>query len=463
MPPPVPPYRHSGPRRDSSRPPRSDNPTPPAPREPPIAGANPQSPAANIPPATPEDAGAQGRMVPIRHTGDLPWVQLRNAIFHPNVFQKMIGRTGPNVTNGDLVTVYDRDGKLFGTGMFSGQSNIGLRMLSFDTTPIDESIIPLRLAAATRLRRETLDLDKVTDAYRVVHAEGDGLPGLIVDRLGDYAVIELFSFGMFRRRDEIAEELKMLLGVKEVLIRADLRIEEAEGFQVPGPKGATHERSADRKSTIVTENGIRFQVDLTHGHKTGFFCDQRDNRLRLTRYTPNAEILDLCSYSGGFGVYSATLGKAKHVTCVDLDEDAIALARRNANLNKVPPKMFETAHSDAFPYLRQLIANGKFFDVVILDPPKLIPSKEDFFEGRGKYFDLNKLGLQALKPGGMLVTCSCSGLLSPDEFFSVLRGAARSANRRVQVLETTGPGMDHPVMTDCPESSYLKCMWCRVL
>jgi len=329
-------------------------------------------------------------------------------------------------------------------------------MFSFDANPIDESIIPVRLAAAVRLRRDVLQLDKTTDAYRVVHAEGDALPGLIVDRLGDHAVMELFSFGMFRRRNEIAEELKMLLGVDTVLIRADERIEEAEGFQVPGPKGATADRSPDRKSTVITENGVRFQIDLTHGHKTGFFCDQRDNRLRLTHFTPGAEVLDLCSYSGGFGVYAMALGKAKHVTCVDLDEDAIALARRNANINKVPQKILRRRIQMRFRICGRSWRSPKTYDVVVLDPPKLIPTRDDFLEGRAKYFDLNKLGMQITKPGGTLLTCSCSGLLSAEEFLNVIRGAARSAGRRVQVVEATGPGADHPIMTDCPSRRTLR-------
>lgn len=405
----------------------------------------------------------QGRMVPIAHEGPLPWVQLRNAVFHPNIFRKMIGRIDEDAENGDLVRVYDRDGNVFGTGMLSLQSQIGLRMLTFDAAPVDETLLAARLAAAVRLRRDVLGLDATTTAYRVVHAEGDGLSGLIVDRLGDYAVAELFSFGMFRRREFLAEELKMLLGVSSVLFRADERIEQAEGFQLPGPPGATARRQADRKSTVITENRVRFQIDLTHGHKTGFFCDQRDNRLRLTHFTADADVLDTCSYSGGFGVYAALLGKARKVTCVDLDEDAIALARRNANLNQIPPAQFETVHADAFVYLRQMLANARAYDVVVLDPPKLVSSPEEFSEGRAKYFDMNKLALQAVKPGGMLVTCSCSGLVSGEEFFNIVRGAARSANRRVQVLERTGPGLDHPVMTDCPESAYLKCLWCRVV
>jgi 23S rRNA (cytosine1962-C5)-methyltransferase len=408
-------------------------------------------------------------MTPISHAGTLPWVQLRNALFHPSIFRKMVGRIDPKARNGDLVSVYDRDGQPFGTGLLSTQSQIGLRMLTFDAPPqpvqpVDESIIPARVAAAAALRRETLGLDKVTSAYRVVHAEGDGLPGLIVDRFEQYAVIELFSFPMYRRVDAIREELKRVLGVKEVLVRADLRVQANEGFVMAedAPGGAQVQRSPDRKSVVITENGVRFQVDLTHGHKTGFFCDQRENRLGLTEFTPGEEVLDLCSYSGGFGVYAAVKGKASAVMCVDLDEDAIALAQRNANLNKVPRTTLQTAHSDAFPFLRQAQGAGKSWGVVVLDPPKLIPTREDFEEGREKYFDLNRLALNVVKPGGTFVTCSCSGLLSPEEFFNVVRGAARGARRRVQVLRTTGPGADHPVMTDCPESSYLKCLWCRV-
>jgi len=408
--------------------------------------------------------GIHGRMVSIQHSGPLPWVQLRNAIFHPSIFRKMIGRMDPAVRNGDLVTVYDRDGTVFGTGLFSNNAQIGLRMLTFDAAPVDESLLETRLAAAVALRRAVLKLDATTNAYRVVHAEGDGLPGLIVDRLGDFAVIELFSYGMYRRSAAIAARLRELLGVQEVLIRADERVQEAEGFRLrQGPEGPQRQRSADRRSTVITENNVRFQIDLTHGHKTGFFCDQRDNRLRLAGYVKDAVMLDACSYSGGFGVYAAVLGQVQHVTCVDLDEDAIALAQRNANINKVPRGKFDTVHGDSFPYLRQMRENGKTFDVVVLDPPKLIPTREDFAEGRSKYFDLNKHALGVIKPGGMLVTCSCSGLVGADEFFNILRGAARSAGRRVQVLQSTGPGLDHPVMTDCPESAYLKCLWCRVL
>ena len=421
-------------------------------------------PARPFSPADAEGGTARSRMKAIQHAGPLPWVQLRNANFHPSIFKKMIGAMDGKAKNGDLVSVYDRDGALFGTGLLSRNASIGLRMVTFDATPFDEASLEGRVRAAVELRVKTLDLDQTTNAYRLVHAEGDGLPGLIVDRLGDYAVVELFSFPMFRRVEALKRVLLSYAMLKDVLVRADERMQDLEGFSLgaEAPQGAQAQRSADRRSTIITEHGVRFQIDLTHGHKTGFFCDQRENRMGLTQFTPGMSVLDLCAYSGGFGVYAATLGQAAAVTCVDLDEDAIALAQRNANLNKVPKGVLETAHADAFVYVRQMQQAVKKFDVVILDPPKLIRSQEEFDEGRLKYFDLNRLALTVIKPGGTLVSCSCSGLLSPEDFFTVLRGAARGARRRVQVLRQTGPGPDHPVMTDCPESGYLKCLWARV-
>lgn len=416
----------------------------------------------------------QGRMVPIRHTGPLPWVQLRNAALQVAIFRKMVGRLDPKARNGDLVTVYDRDGKVFGTGLLNIQSQIALRMVTFDETPFTENTLIQRLQAAIALRRDILKLDASTSAYRVVHAEGDGLPGLIVDRYGPYAVIELFSAAMYKRVKTLAATIRETLQLEEVLIRADERVQAMEGFVLPvqpgmgggggGGGGGGEGRSPDRRSTVVTENGLKFQIDLTYGHKTGFFCDQRDNRLALTQWTADAEVLDLCCYTGGFGVYAAALGKAKSVTCVDLDEKALSLAQRNANLNKIPRTQLETVHADLFPYLRQM-KEKRQPNIIVLDPPKLIPNRDSFFEGRGKYFDMNRLALELIKPGsgGILVTNSCSGLFSMSDFQDMLRTAARFANRQVQILRSSGPGLDHPFMVDAPESSYLKCVWCRVV
>src|SRR5271170_6941096 len=273
-------------------------------------------------PASEENSvpGPVGRMVAIKHSGPLPWVQLRNAAFSTSIFRKMVGRYSPAAQNGGLVSVYDRDGAAFGTGLLSTQSQIGIRMLSWGAEPLDELFLDRRLEAAVKLRREILKLDQITDAYRVAHAEGDGLPGLIIDRLANAAVVELFSMAMFQRRERISEILMKLLPIEYVQFRADELIQNAEGFRLE------NRDSRERNSQIITENKLRFQVDLAQGHKTGFFCDQRDNRLALTQFTADAQLLDMCCYSGGFGIYAAKLGGAANVTAVDLDENAIALA-----------------------------------------------------------------------------------------------------------------------------------------
>lgn len=388
----------------------------------------------------------------------LGWVQLRNAVFSTSIFKKMVGKTSHGLSAGELVTVYDRDGVIFGAGLFNPQSQIALRMVSFNEAEITESFLEQRLALAVELRRQTLKLDTTTNAYRVAHAEGDGLPGLIVDRLGDAAVVEIFSMAMFKRIGRIKQTLLELLPVTRVIFRSDEHIQRAEGFLL-----RQDDIRDGQTRGVVEENNLRFEVDLAAGHKTGFFCDQRDNRLALTRLTTDARMLDVCCYSGGFGIYAAAIGNARHITAVDLDENAVALAKRNAHLNRIPAGKYQSVHADGFAYLRQMKLNGQAYDVVVLDPPKLIAAREEFAEGRKSYFDFNKLAMGVVKPGGMLVTCSCSGLMDIAEFQNMLRGAARSAQRRLQILGTTGPGQDHPVMTEYLEGQYLKCLWCRVL
>lgn len=375
----------------------------------------------------------------------------------------MIASADPAARPGDLVAVYDKDRRLFGHAIYNPRSQIVLRMLRHGTEPIDEPFWRERLAAAVRLRRETLRLDEITDAYRLVHAEGDGLSGLVVERYADYLAFEVFALGMFQRVDLIARLLAEELGPPEAeeplrewkrVVRADRRTEELEGFRAPAPD------AEEARRVVIREHGIRFRVDLEAGHKTGFFCDQRDNRRAFAAFCRDATVLDLCCYTGGFGLAAKVVGRAGDVTSVDLDETALALARENANLNQV---RVGYVHADAFPYLRQMIANGRSYDAVVLDPPKLIPTREGFTDGRQRYLDLNKMALRLVRPGGVLLTCSCSGLLSPADFLDVIRQAARIAERRAVVFNLTGAASDHPIALDCPETAYLKAVWLRVL
>ena len=218
------------------------------------------------------------------------------------------------------------------------------------------------------------------------------------------------------------------------------------------------EIASDQVGTVKgREHGRRYEVNLATGHKTGFFTDQRENRQRLTEWVKGRRVLDLCCDTGGFAG-AAGLAGASEVTAVDLDEAAIAQARRNGNLNRL---RLDLVHADAFSWLRQMIQNGLQWPVVILDPPKLIfrGDGEDGAEGRRKYEDLNSLALQVLEPGGLLVTCSCSGLLPEEEFERLIVRAAHRQGRRLQFLDRTEAGKDHPVMSNCPESRYLKVFW----
>lgn len=394
-----------------------------------------------------------------------PWVRLKSVAYHPFIYRRMVGQIDPAAKPGDLVQVYDKQGALFGRGLLNPRSQIVVRMVTYGPRPVDDALWASRARRAVELRRR-LALDEVTDAYRVVHAEGDELGGLIVERYGDALVCEVFSLGMYQRLDSILPHICAALGrptrferpheVGEdwrVIVRADKRTEQLEGFHVPPAEG-------DTGTIVVREHGIRYRVDMVSGHKTGFFCDQRENRARLAPMCRDATVLDMCCYSGGFGLAAKVQGGAREVTSVDLDEQAIELAKQNANLNQT---RIQHVHADAFNYLRQMISIGRTFDVVVLDPPKFCPTRRDFEQATARYHDLNKLGMQVVGDGGLLLTCSCSGLISGGEFATITQRAARVAGRRLQHISTTGAAADHPVMMNCPESAYLKAIWYRVL
>jgi 23S rRNA (cytosine1962-C5)-methyltransferase len=412
--------------------------------------------------------GASGKTVEPPAGAESPWVLLRSASLHPFVYQKMVRRADAAARPGDVVAVYDKAGRFFGRGLYNPRSQIIVRMLTHDEVPVDAAFWRGRLERAVALRR-TLRLDEVTDAYRLVHAEGDGLSGLIAERFADHLVFEVFALGMYQRREELAGLLGEVLGPPgcldrpdkaspqwQVAMRADARIEGIEGFHVPD-----HGAVAGRATRVtIREHGVRYRVDFIGGHKTGFFCDQRDNRRRLAALCREAAVLDLCCYTGGFSLCAKQLGGAREVTGVDLDEKAIAIARENANLNQVRA---DFVYADAFTFIRQMLANGRQFDVVVLDPPKLATYRVEIDEGLRKYHDFNQLAVQMVRPGGVLLTCSCTGLVGRDVFRETVQRAGQRAGRALQLFDESGAAGDHPVMMNCPESAYLKALWFRVL
>jgi 23S rRNA (cytosine1962-C5)-methyltransferase len=384
----------------------------------------------------------------------VPWVRLKYFSYHPCIYPAMIKAVSPGAKPGELVTVYDRTGRRFGAGLYNPKARVPLRMLFHGDREFTEGDLTTLLDRALDLRLKQLDLPAHMDAFRVVHSDGDALSGLVVDKFSDVLCVQVHSLGIHQRIPQWLPRLHERLGTKRTIIEVEPNVAKWEGISVK--KFAQPEV----RSVKIREHGVRYEVDFEHGHKTGFFCDQRENRRRLAGFTKDKRMLDLCCYTGGFSLSAKVAGGATEVTGVDLDEKAIAQAKRNANLNQA---RIEWVHCDAFSWARQAQKNSRRFEVVVLDPPKLILSREDEFDGRRKYEDLNQLAVTLVENGGMLVTCSCSGLLSAEDFeAAVIRGAHR-AGRRLQFLDRTGAGEDHPVMSNCPESRYLKVLWARVL
>lgn len=368
----------------------------------------------------------------------------------------MLGAVSPDAEPGGLVHVYDKNGELFGAGFWNEKSRTPLRVVYHGRDQFSEKDLEKTLVKAVALRRDMFKLDEVTNAYRVVHGDSDGLGGLIVDKYADVLSIEVTTLGVWKRLPKWLPMLHKLCGTSRHVLHVDEGIAAMEGIDLND--GTV--KSDPVRLVKIRENNVTFEVDFAKGHKTGFFCDQRDNRLLFSTMVHQAKVLDLCCYSGGFSIFAKMLGGAAEVTGVDLDEKAIAMAKRNANINQ---QKIEFVHADAFVYARQMVRNGRMYDVVLLDPPKFIIGRDGYDEGIGKYHDLNMLGLQCLKPGGLFVTCSCSGLLSPSEFERVVIKAAQRQGRKLQILQMSGPGWDHPFLSTYPEGRYLKVLWAVAL
>ncbi len=366
---------------------------------------------------------------------------------HPNFFRKQCRKPKASLPAGSLVFVKDREGQPVGTGFYNSRSNIALRLLDHAKKPGGPSLILDLLDEALAFRRG-LDLAKKTDAYRLVHAEGDGMPGLILDRLGPWIVLELSAKGYEPYLEEIGERLLREFDDARLVLRVNRDAAKTEGFSVRD--------TPVQAEGLLEEYGIRYHFAPGQGHKTGFFCDQRDNRLLLRRQVQGKRVLDLCCHAGGFAL-NAAKGKAKHVEAFDLDEEAVALASANAKANKLP---IQVAQADAFEICRS--AKLKDTDFLILDPPKWIHSKGEREEGLRRYRDLNRLAFAGLRRGAQVLSCSCSGLLDEGGFLMVLREAAAQAKREIRILRCTGAGPDHPVSLACPETRYLKAIWMEI-
>lgn len=384
----------------------------------------------------------------------VPVVRLKNAwrSSHPWIFQKLVEKPAAKPRPGSIVDVVGVDGEWIGRGFYNGHSRIAVRILETrQEVPVDERWFARRIAEAVALRREVLKLDEVSDAWRVVHSEGDGLSGLVVDRYGDLLVVEFFAAGMFRHREWIYDALRAQFPGCRFHSFAEEHVQKQESFDFRD--------SAGTEPAIISEYGVKFRADPAGAHKTGFFADQRENRQWLSQHVAGKRVLDLCCNTGGFGVYAKVRG-AEEVVGVDIDEDVIAIAKGNARLNDVRLKFVQ---ADIFPYLRDAAVRGEQYDVVVLDPAKMTRDRDQVITALKKYLDMNKLALGVVKPGGLLATFSCTGLVAEQEFLDMLRRASFFSGRSIQILKVAGAGPDHPFMANAQESRYLKAVFCRVL
>ena len=386
---------------------------------------------------------------------DLAVVSLRGEkrFSHPWIFQKGIAKpNGKRPQNGSIVDIQDSEGMWVGRGIYNGHARIALRILTErEDERIDIEFFRRRIRAAVELRRTMLELDKVSNAWRVINSEGDGLSGLVVDKFDDLIVMEFFSSGMYRLKPVIQSVLVEFFPEARFYWFAEEHVQKQEAIDVRSPEIP--------KPMVIHEHGLKFQITPGGKHKTGFFVDQRDNRKFLSTLTPGKSVLDLCCNSGGFGVYARALGGATRVTGIDLDETAIALAQTNARLNKADN---EYIHVDMFHWLRESNENKTKFDVVVLDPAKLTRTREEVDKALRKYTDMNRLAIQATAPGGILLTCSCTGLVPESDFLESIRRAAYQAKRDVQIFRVSGAAGDHPWNVQVQEGRYLKAVWARV-
>lgn len=370
---------------------------------------------------------------------------------HPWIWSSQIRKPAPRLPPGSVVDIVDADERFVGRGFWNGHARIALRVLATDPDQaIDADFIAGRVARAVRLRREVLDLDASSDAWRVIHSEGDGLSGLVVDRYAGILVIEYFAAGMWRLRDVIEASLQQHFPGAAMYAFAERHVQKQESFDCND--------SAPPAPVEVHEHGLRFQAAPGSGHKTGFFADQRDNRRHFARLARNRRVLDLCCNAGGFAVHAMAAG-AREATGVDADDGILDIARANAETNNITVR-FEQA--DVFDWLKAARARGERFDAMVLDPPRLTRNRNDVKRALKKYFAMNRLALDALEPGGLLLTCSCTGLVSQADFMDMLRRVALHAGREMQILASAGAGADHPVSAVVPEGRYLKALFCRV-
>ncbi len=359
---------------------------------------------------------------------------------------------------GGLVDVKSSTGQFVARGYYNPRTDIAVRILTRDIEEaIDEDFLRRRIRSAVELR-QVFDSNK-TNTYRLINSEGDGLPGLIVDRFAELLVAQIHTFGIERLRSLLIDMLMEETETRGLLLRNDSQSRRREGLELEEPRVVA---GGVPMQVTVRENDVLFLIDPWQGQKTGFYLDQRDKREALRKYAHAKRVLNCFSYTGGFSVYAALTSDKTRVTSVDVSEPAIETARQQFILNGLDPNRHQFLIADVFDYLEQAQSMGEQFDVVVLDPPAFAKTQSARTQALKAYRRLNLLGMQVLRPGGILLTCSCSGVIGMDDLLGALSQSAQRLQRPVQLLETYTHGVDHPINIAMPETAYLKAVFCRV-
>ena len=378
--------------------------------------------------------------------------------YHPWVFSGAISHTDEDIEPGETVDLISSKGGLIARGAYSPNSQIRIRIWTWDLSEhVDERFIRNRIRRALAFREQHLDLNQIS-AYRIVYGEADDLPGFIADLYEDILVIQCTTYGAERWRDVLIDSLVEITGVKNVVERSDVDVRELEGL--PQRSGLLTGEVSSRLH-LIKENNLTFGVDVLGGQKTGFYLDQRNNRLWIRNIAKDKDVLDCFTYTGGFTI-SLLAGGAKSVVAVDSSRENLETANYNYKLNQLPPGRVEWVAGDVFKFLRYLRDKGEKFDLIVLDPPKFAPTTKHISKAARGYKDINLLGLKLLRQGGLLCTFSCSGGIGYELFQKIVAGAALDAGVRVRILKRFSQAVDHPILLNFPEGEYLKGMLLQV-
>lgn len=380
-------------------------------------------------------------------TGHHPWV-LSHSVIEPTL----------KLEPGAIVELVTPTGQWIGRGVYNPSSRIRVRLYQWESDKdLDEAWILGKLASAVAMRKSWMAAHGELAATRLVNSEGDGLSGLIVDQFGPYIVVQVTALAMMQWLEPILDWISSELSPTALILRVDEKTASNEGLSI---RDEAVRGQAPVEGFEIEENGVKLNIELSKSQKTGYYLDQRSNRLRAAKWIQSGPMLDVCTYLGGFSLAACRWGKPESVRAVDSSAAALEKAQQNASLNGFD--QIEFVKADCFDYLDKISKAGEKFQSIVLDPPRMAGNRNQLPAALRAYHRLNLSAVNALNPDGILITCSCSGRVSRTDFTGMLASVARRTRRPIQLLETMGADFDHPVSVGCPESEYLKCYICRV-